>query len=374
MTDRATGRDRLGVVAAAARRLATAGPAAALPAVVQALRDALAVEASVVVRAAGDAGSGSGAVLAAAHPSVVPLPRAAGSPAVLSVSVQVDGEPVCLMSVIAHEELGEPDRVLIEAHADLVGLALAAARPRAELAALVLDEEADRAQIAADLHEGAVGSLIAARHALATGHDGGAVGAVVQRAMRELRRVVTAQRARGIDGDLIRALRGLVDELRGSGRRATLSVTGLPRAGVSPACAVVAHRVAAAAVDGSTGRPVIAVTGCGEEAFTVSVTGAADPHDAGALDRWSRRARALGGDLERHPDGVVLRLPVRLPWEQPAQDRPPRPLAGPAARALAHPASRPSARPSIRPSARPFARPSRLPSRPSVARSSGAVS
>jgi hypothetical protein len=108
--------------------------------------------------------------------------------------------------------------------------------------------------------------------------------------------------------------------------------------------------VVTAAVEGTSGRPAIAVTGQADGSFTVRVTGAADPHDAGALDRWSRRARALGGDLERHPDGVTLRLPMRLPAHLPGE------------------------RPSRHAIPRPFTRTSRLPSRSSVASSSGALS
>jgi hypothetical protein len=232
----------------------------------------------------------------------------------VSLPIRFETRLVGFLTVIAADDLADHDVRLIEAHADLLALALSAVSPRAETAAHVLDEEAERAEVAAVLREGPLASLVAARYALDTGSERSAVRAVVQQALRELRRVVVAQRAGGVDGDLARGLRGLVEDLRHSGCRVDLLIADLPAGSVPPSAAVTAYRVVAAALNGVSGRPSVIVTGdVAAECLIVSVTGARDPHDAGALDRWARRARALGGSLERHPDGVVLRLPCRLP-------------------------------------------------------------
>jgi hypothetical protein len=186
--------------------------------------------------------------------------------------------------------------------------------PRFEaMARGVLDGEAERGEIAAALHEGPVATLVAARYALDSGADPVSVRAVVSQALTELRAVVAAQRVRGLDGDLVGALRRLARESRRRGVRVEVAALDLEPDSVPAVCAVAAYRVVATALNGVTGPVTVLVDGGCPGRLRVTVTGADDMVDAGALDRWATRVAALDGTLERHPDGVTLHLPCRLP-------------------------------------------------------------
>lgn len=305
-----------GALATAARLLAADG-AAALPAVVAALGAALTVPATVVVRRAeqqrlGDVLAASDPAAGPGTPGSLPRMRSADSAAVVNVPLRAQGFLVGFLCVLAEDDLTAGDVALIAAYADLLALALAAVIRRADTAAHVLDVEAERAEIAAALCEGPVASLVAARYALETGAERPAVGAaVVRQALRELHRVVAAQRGRGLDGDLVKSLGALADDMADAGCLVDLVVTGLP-ARLPPAYAVTAYRTVAAALDGVTGPATVTVSVATGD-VTVAVTGAADPHDAGALDRWARRVRAMDGTFERRSDGVTLHLPSPVP-------------------------------------------------------------
>jgi hypothetical protein len=231
------------------------------------------------------------------------------------VPLRSAGRRVGVLRVLADGELSTADVRLIETCAAVITGALAdeAGERYGDMARGVLDGEAERAEIAAALHEGPVAALIAARYALDSGADAPAVRAVLSHALHELRGVVTSQRVRGIDGDLPGALRQLARDLRAVGVRVEVGVLDLAPGSVPSICSVAAYRVVAATLNGVTGPVTVVVDGGVPGQLRVTVTGADDMVDAGALDRWARRVAALDGELERHPDGVTLHLPSRLP-------------------------------------------------------------
>ena len=86
-----------------------------------------------------------------------------------------------------------------------------------------------------------------------------------------------------------------------------------------PVLAVTAYHVVLAALAGVRTDARVTVTvaddrgsatsSAGRAVLVVTVSGAEEPHDTGTLARWSRRAAALDGRLDRHLDGVTLVLP-----------------------------------------------------------------
>ena len=316
--------DHLGVVATAARRLAAEG-AAALPDVLQGLADGLSVGATVTIRRPEPGGL---AGLAAERPPIlhastlteltgeaaaIPRMRSADSTAVLSLPLRVRGRVAGFLTVVADARLDPTDVALVEAHADLLALTLVADQDAVDSAGRVLEEEADRAEVAADLHEGPMACLVAARYALDSAADLTAAGNALQHAWVELRRIVLGQRARGLDGDLAGALRSLATELTRTGCPVDLRLTAIEPGSVPAPAAVTAYRAVVAALRGVHGPVTITAGRSPAGDLNVAVTGAEDVVDAGAIDRWARRIRALGGTVERRPDGLTLHLPGLSP-------------------------------------------------------------
>lgn len=330
--------DAFGALAECARLLAVDG-APAVPGVLDRLAtllsDRVGGRVRVLLRTPGRRRTGT--VIARVE-QPTPLVEAA-SPVGPTVPVEVPlrsgGRVSAVLAVRCPVPLTAGDLALVQGFADLLALALDADRPRLDAARYVLDEEDERAEISAALHEGPVQSLVAARYALETVASTGAVDkadtagtagtgdaaagpalvaarAVVQQSLDDVRRVLSPLRARALSGDVVTSLRRLLDDLRRHGCAVRLVVVRPSQGVVSPACAVTAYRIVAAALHGVTGPATVAVD-CDSATVTVTVTGARDPVDAGALARWTRRVAAFDGRLERHLDGVTLELPTSLP-------------------------------------------------------------
>ncbi len=210
---------------------------------------------------------------------------------------------------------------LLTAYADLLALAVDAdpAERAAEAGRAVLDAEADRAQIAAALHESVGRNLVAVRYAadLATGGDpGDDLDEPIRAALTAFRVARRDLRAHSLEAGLRAALRELAVQAAGDrpadGRSALrLSVDARGRAldQLPPAVAVTVERVAQAALRGATGRAALTVHCSGHE-VKLRVESAEIAYDASELDRWARRVSALGGQLRLGVDGVELDLPI----------------------------------------------------------------
>ncbi|MBV9291734.1 MAG: hypothetical protein JO222_04725, partial [Frankiales bacterium] len=209
---------------------------------------------------------------------------------------------------------------LLSAVADLLALTLPATGPVTDAGRAILDAEADRADVAAALRETVGGALATVRYAAEQLADGRADAAALDDPLRAAAAAVDAvrgeARAYALDAGLRVALRELAR--RGDGDRPD---DGRPDLRVSvtaddpvldslpPAVAVAVERVAAAALRNATGRAAVVAT-YDEEWVKLSVESAEIGYDASELDRWARRASALGGVLRLRLDGVDLELPA----------------------------------------------------------------
>lgn len=211
-----------------------------------------------------------------AHPSVLPVLRAAG--AVLSLVLAAQEPPV----------------------------------PTA--AALLADAEAERTALADALHDGPMQELVAARYAadaaLHTG-DAAEVREAVQRALVALRRTLWQLRPRGADG-LAAALHGLSARLVESGGQSLHLRIGPDVDVLAPAGAVAVYRLVqsvTAVPDGGPTTVGVRRQGApgGREIVVLTVDGGAPLRDAA---RWRRTAAALDGDLLSCPGRLRLALPV----------------------------------------------------------------
>jgi signal transduction histidine kinase len=214
-----------------------------------------------------------------------------------------------------------------------VGLTLAADGAAGAWSAgrAVLDEEADRAQVAATLLDGVGEALVSVRYAaelVAAGHeDRSALEEPVRAALAAIRHAHRDLRAHALEAGLRAALRELpnrwagdrpddgMSELRLSVHADDPGLDALP-----PPIAVVVQRVTEAALRGATGQAAVRAV-CEGERVKLFVDSAEIAYDASELNRWARRALALGGDLRLRPDGVELSLPAELPPDRPPPQR-----------------------------------------------------
>lgn len=285
--------------------------------VAERLAAALSVASTVSVHLAGApavvtvaAGPGVG------RPTLVAVPepgRHQAGAGVVSVPLGAAGSAFGHITVVSAAPLTLEDVALVETVAAMTSLAARAVTLRAELGRQVLDGEVERAEIASTLNQGPGASLVAVRYAVDTSGDPSAVRRVVDGALRELRLAVAPLRNRGADTDLVRALGALADDLRVAGVSISVLADPLPPGTLEPVASVAAFRVVAAALDGVAGPVRVHVRMGEDNDVFITVTGACDPVDTGALSRWMRRIHALGGALERHGDGVSLSLPVLAP-------------------------------------------------------------
>ncbi|HEX4654416.1 MAG TPA: hypothetical protein VH274_01600 [Mycobacteriales bacterium] len=251
----------------------------------------------------------------------------------LDIPVRRTGELYGVLSVAAGRPLTDADAGLLAAVADTVGLTLAADGALAAWSAgrSVLDEEADRAQVAATLLDGIGEALVSVRYAaelVAAGEeDRSALEEPVRAALAALRHAHRDLRAHALEAGLRAALRELPDRWAGdrpddgmSELRLSVDADDPALDALAPPIAVTVQRVAEAALRGATGRAAVRA-GCEGKRVKLTVDSAEIAYDASELNRWARRALALGGDLRLRPDGVELSLPAELPPDRPPAQR-----------------------------------------------------
>jgi hypothetical protein len=260
-------------------------------------------------------------VLAIARPD-----RAYAAPTArrLDVPVRRAGGLSGVLTVTAKRALTAADADLLTAVADLCGLVLTAdglgAAWRAGRA--VLDEEADRAQVAATLLDGVGEALVSIRYAaelVAAGRDDpAALDEPVRAALAAVRQAHRDLRAHALEDGLRAALRNLARRWAGdrpddgmSELRLSVEADDPGLDALAPPVAVTVQRVAEAALRGASGRATVLAFRHGER-VKLCVDSAEIAYDASELNRWVRRAQSLGGDLWLRSDGVELSLPAEL--------------------------------------------------------------
>jgi hypothetical protein len=309
VTSRSAGPDD--IVALAARLLAVHGTVA-LPDVLGLLADNAHADA-VVVREPQAPGR-----IVAAFPRA---PRSAGDLFVLDVPLRVAGRLLAVLTAYAPGPFGAADAAVLCGVSDVVALALAVAAVGSDPGQALLDAEADRADMAAQLHDTVGQALVAARYsadlALTGRADPQTVADGLHAAVELMRGCLRGLRGRAVNGRLGTVLTELAAEC--ANRRAAgdsdAPVVRLRGAdapaldSLPPPVAVLGHRVVEAALAGVTGQVTVTVT-VRSNRLKLAVEGAENPCDTGALDRWTRRASALGGELVRVWNGVRLDVPT----------------------------------------------------------------
>jgi hypothetical protein len=279
------------------------------------LADGLSVPATLTLREAGRSRTAS--VLATSGLALVPAqPRA--STALLDMPLRLAGRLAAALVVIAEAPLDSADLHLLGAAADALTLAIATVLPALDAGRQVLELEEERSDVAVALGVGPLPALVAALHVCESAPETSPATEHVRTALNELRQVETTLSGRSLAGDLAVSVRAAVAASRRTGTRVHLDLPS-PLMPTSPVLAVTAYHVVLAALAGVRTNAHVCVTDssadlntpsadrCGE--LVVTVTGAEEPHDTGTLARWSRRAAALDGRLDRHLDGVTLVLP-----------------------------------------------------------------
>jgi hypothetical protein len=304
-----SGPDGFAVLAGFVRQLACGGDRR-MDSALQVLADALSVRATLTLREAGR--RRTGAVIATSALTLVPAqPRPAT--ALLDIPLRQDGRLAAALCVVADAGLDSADLFLLSAAADALTLAIATVLPALDAERQVLEIDEERSDVAAALGDGPLPALVAALYLCETSPEQSPATEHVRSALDELRRVESSLAGGSLAGDLAVSVRAAVAASRRAGVdvRLDLSARLLP---CSPVHAVTAYHVVLAALAGvrTSARVTVAVSqtaGDDTGALALTVTGAEDPHDTGALARWSRRAAALDGRLDRHLDGVTLVLP-----------------------------------------------------------------
>ncbi|MDQ1699449.1 MAG: hypothetical protein QOG34_1312 [Frankiaceae bacterium] len=232
----------------------------------------------------------------ALHPAGAVVPAQRDSEGyLLAVPIRV-GDAVHVLTAEAAQPF-EPAlaEMLVELARLFAGLADSAPASQA-----VLDLEADRAQIAAEL-DAVADALITAKHAVVEPAE----IAAVDHALTLLRREQRQLRAHTLDA-------GLAPALQHAGMVVVGDVARL--AGLPPAVAVVVERVAEALARGAVGdadEPAQISVEVTELEVKFRLESADKIRDASELDRWGRRISALGGELAVQARGVDVKLPAR---------------------------------------------------------------
>ena len=230
------------------------------------------------------------------------LPAGTAVPAQRDENAYLLAVPIRIGGVV-HVLTAEADRpfdpALAETVVELAGLFAGFADAGAASQA-VLDLEADRAQIAAEL-DVVANALVAAKHAAIEPADVDAVEHALTLLRREQRRL----RAHTLDAGLASALRQCGLTVAGEVER----LASLP-----PAFAVAIERVADAlcrAARAETDEAAQISVEVTELEVKFRLESAEKIRDASELDRWGRRVSALGGELVVQPRGVEVKLPAR---------------------------------------------------------------
>lgn len=227
----------------------------------------------------------------------------------LDVPLRHAGAVLGMLTVTSDAPLGDLALRTLLAVADMVSLALAHDVARRAAADALLDAEVERTELAHELHDGVVQTVVAARHAVSTDAPATTVGAVLARALREARRTMALLRPRAVDGDLARALRALASDLTAAGTHVTVTDDGDVPA-LPPALATLALRVVAAVLREDGGMLGVQLRCESAETISVTVNGVVDGMDAGVVARWRRHVLAAGGALDAQPGAVRLTLPL----------------------------------------------------------------
>ena len=320
---RSARRPPLDAVSAAARLLAVGGPDA-LDDVMNLLLHRLPC-AAVTLR-------GSAPVRVLAHRSV----RASAPAAewVIDVPMRAAGVLYGVLTAVATRPLRPDQAEVLTGAADVLALALSAQRGADAAAAgrVVLDAEADRAQIAADLLEGVGHALVSVRYAAELVARGRAAESSldepVRAALLAVRQAHRDLRAHALEAGLRVALRELADRCgadRPDDGRRPLRVTVEaedPRLDdVPPPVAVTVQRVAETVLRGASGQARVCAVVDGPT-VKLRVESADKAYDASELVRWARRVSALGGVLTDQVGGVEVSLPAQPSAEGHHDDSP----------------------------------------------------
>jgi hypothetical protein len=295
---------------AVARLLATSGSAA--------LEDALALtraalDADDVVLRAADA---SRVIARANRPGLLPSQPRDGR-RVVDAPLRTRDRVLGVLTASAPRPFTAGQAGTLLAVADVLALALDAPSrgDQAEAARVLLDEEAERAAIAAAVDERVGEALVAARWSIGRIRMGeltlDAAEDSLRAAHEATRGVVRGLRAHALEAGLRFALGKLVNGDLAPAVRVSLDAADPALDALPPAVAVCLQRVAEAVLLGarSAVRLVVRIDGA-----TVKLTAdaAENAYDASELQRWTRRVSALGGDLRLRPGGVELSLPAQL--------------------------------------------------------------
>jgi hypothetical protein len=233
------------------------------------------------------------------------VPRQPTGPlSTLQLPVRVGGRLHGVLTASAARPFTAADADLLAAVAAVTGLMLAAVPAGTEddpvaVGHEVLDAEADRADLAAELEE-TLGLLVAARHSVS-----GPTAELVHAALAALRGTQRRLRAVALEAGLAAALTGLAEP-----GRVTVVVDPAGLDDVAPPVAVLVERVAQALAREPGAGVRLQVRADGSR-VKFRAESAEEGYDACELDRWARRAVRLGGDLRLRPDGVELSLPIR---------------------------------------------------------------
>ena len=309
-----------GLLPAAVRLLAAAG-ADSIADVLLLCAQALECDELVLRDAAG------GRTTARAQPAAVPPQRDPTYRWAVDAPVRRRGEVLAVLTATAGRPFTADQAGALTALADMLGLALAAARADShdldgmrQAGQAVLDAEADRAQLAAALDGRIAHDLVALHYAAqrmgAGTADAADLGEPARAALTAYRMAQRDMRSHALQAGLRVALaelagRAAADRPDDGQPPLRVQVTADdPRLdALPPPIAVTIERVAEAALRGATGRASLyaAVEG---QTVKLRADSADIAYDASELDRWNRRVSALGGHLRADPDGVELVLPA----------------------------------------------------------------
>jgi len=241
-----------------------------------------------------------GAVLAAAQRSGAAAlrGRTQSDSWVLDIPVRGRGAALGVLTATSSTGFTAADGEMLRGIADAFALATATpAGTSLPAAQVILDSEADRALVAAELDESVAEALVALRHIGA-----GRVDESAAVALADVRRIARELRARALDDGLRRALRGLT--ARGARVHAQDAALDL----LPPPVAVLVQRVAEAVCRAAVGQTQVTAT-TDQDTVKLRVESADNAIDASEVERWRRRARAFRGELSQWPWGVELTLP-----------------------------------------------------------------
>lgn len=301
--------DPVVVVGQVAALLAAGG---SLRTALQAVADGLSLRSALVRRPGGDLVAVGGDVLHVV-PTMRALPTTPSMPAP-TIELPAHGRDGALVASLVVAGARPSQLPTLRALAAVVGLSLAAQAP-GDSRVLLDDSERARDELADALHDGPLQHLVAARYAtdaVVRGGDPTHARDAVQQALVEARRALWQLRSRGAQG-LGTALSELSVKQVEAGRP-PVTVNGPADDLVGPP-GVLAYRVVQAVATSDDPVRVTALADGDDPGVVVVVIDGGAP--LAAADRWTLRARALGGSLSTSAGRVRLVLPSPDPRMSP---------------------------------------------------------